>query len=130
LLGLNIHELNIAEAVLKAVQTEALRYPGSFPRKVGVRVGELAAVDPEALRFCFDAIIRETDLGSLQLEVEVCPLRHRCQDCGQEFIVRDYDFCCPQCGSERSVCISGDELGLAYLEVEEYEPSADGAERS
>jgi hydrogenase nickel incorporation protein HypA/HybF len=125
-----MHELNIAEAVLKAVQTEAMRHPGSLPRKVGVRVGELAAVDPEALRFCFEAIIRETDLESLRLEVELCPLRHRCQDCGQEFIVRDYDFRCPQCGSERSVCISGDELDLAYLEVEEYEPSAAGAKSS
>ena len=125
-----MHELSIAEAVLKAVQSEALRHPGSHPRIVGVRVGELAAVDPEALRFCFDAIIRKTDLESLQLEVEVCPLRHRCQDCGQEFIVRDYDFRCPQCSSERGVCISGDELDLAYLEVEEYEPSAAGAESS
>ena len=125
-----MHELNIAEAVLKAVRAEALRHPGSLPRKVGVRVGELAAVDPEGLRFCFDAIIRETDLESLQLEVEVCPLRHRCPDCGEEFIVRDYDFHCPQCGSERGVWISGDELDLAYLEVEEYGPSAAGEESS
>ena len=125
-----MHELNIAEAVLKAVRTEALHLPGSLPRRVGVRVGELAAVDPEALRFCFDTIIRGTDLESLQLEVEVCPLRHRCQDCGQEFIVRDYDFHCPQCVSERGVCISGDELDLAYLELEEYEPSAARTESS
>jgi hydrogenase nickel incorporation protein HypA/HybF len=125
-----MHELNLAEAVLKTVQIEALRHPGSLPRKVGVRVGELAAVDPEALRFCFDAIIRETDLESLLLEVEVCPLRHRCRNCGQEFIVRDYDFRCPQCRGERSVCISGDELDLAYLEMEEYEPSAAGTESS
>ena len=125
-----MHEVNIAEAVLKAVQTEAMRHPGSLPRKVGVRVGELAAVDPEALRFCFEAIIRGTDLESLLLEVEVCPLRHRCQNCGQEFVVRDYDFRCPQCGREGGVCISGDELDLAYLEVEEYEPSAAGTESS
>ena len=125
-----MHEVNIAEAVLKAVQTEAMRHPGSLPRKVGVRVGELAAVDPEALRFCFEAIIRGTDLESLLLEVEVCPLRHRCQNCGQEFVVRDYDFSCPQCGREGGVCISGDELDLAYLEVEEYEPSAAGTESS
>jgi hydrogenase nickel incorporation protein HypA/HybF len=113
--------------VLEAVRTEAVRYPGSVPVKVGVRVGELAAVDQEALRFCFEAITRETELESLQLEIEVCPRRHRCRECQDQFAVRDYELHCPRCGSEDTEFIAGDELELAYLEVEEHEPSAAGA---
>jgi hydrogenase nickel incorporation protein HypA/HybF len=122
-----MHEMGIANSILEAVKTEAARYPGSQPRKVGVRIGELQAIDQDSLRFCFDAIVRETELDGLQLEIELCPRRHRCQACAQEFIVRDYEFKCPQCGEARSECISGDEMALAYLEVEEYEPSAAGA---
>jgi hydrogenase nickel incorporation protein HypA/HybF len=99
-------------------------HPGAYPCKVGVRIGEMAAIDQDALRFCFEAIIIGTDLESLELGIEVCPRRHRCQLCGREFIVRDYDSRCPQCASLETTCISGDELELAYLEVEEYGPSA------
>jgi hydrogenase nickel incorporation protein HypA/HybF len=121
-----MHEMGIANSVLQAVRTEMGLHPGTYPCKVGVRIGEMAAIDPEALRFCFEAIILGTDLESLALGIEVCPRRHRCQLCGREFIVRDYDSRCPQCASLETTCISGDELELAYLEVEEYGPSAVG----
>ncbi len=66
-----MHEMGIANSVLEAVRTEMLRYPGSYPCKVGVRIGELAAIDQDALRFCFEAMVHETDLESLALEIEV-----------------------------------------------------------
>jgi hydrogenase nickel incorporation protein HypA/HybF len=115
-----MHEMGIANSVLEAVRTEVGLHPGTYPCKVGVRIGEMAAIDQDALRFCFEAIILETDLESLELEIEVCPRRHRCQFCAREFVVRDYDSRCPQCASLETTCISGDELQLAYLEVEEY----------
>ncbi len=115
-----MHELGIANSVLQAVRTEAARHPGTLPCKVGIRVGELAAIDQESLRFCFEAITRETEFESLALEVEVCPRRHRCSNCGHEFVVVEYNFGCPQCASLETVHISGDELELAFLEVEEY----------
>ena len=112
--------MGIASSVIEAVRKEAARHPGTLPCKVGIRIGELAAIDQEALRFCFEVIARDTDLESLQLDVEVCPRRHRCSACQREFVVLDYDFRCPQCASLATECISGDELELAYLEVEEY----------
>ncbi|MFI5096007.1 MAG: hydrogenase maturation nickel metallochaperone HypA, partial [Candidatus Acidiferrales bacterium] len=122
-----MHEMGIATSGLEAVRTEMGLHPGTYPCKVGVRIGEMAAIDQDALRFCFEAIVHETDLESLELGIEVCPRRHRCQVCGREFVVRDYDSRCPQCASLETTCISGDELELAYLEVEEYEPSTVGA---
>jgi hydrogenase nickel incorporation protein HypA/HybF len=122
-----MHEMGIANSVLEAVRTEVALHPGTYPCKVGVRIGEMAAIDQDALRFCFEAIIQDTDLAALELAIEFCPRRHRCQVCGREFVVRDYDSRCPQCTSLETTCTSGDELELAYLEVEEYEPSTVGA---
>jgi hydrogenase nickel incorporation protein HypA/HybF len=122
-----MHEMGIANSVLEAVRTEMVRHPGNYPCKVGVRIGEMAAIDQDALRFCFEAMVHETELESLALEIELCPRRHRCQACGRDFVVHDYDSRCPQCASLATACISGDELELAYLEVEEYGPSAVGA---
>jgi hydrogenase nickel incorporation protein HypA/HybF len=118
-----VHELGIAQSVIDAVQTEAARHPGAKPSKVAVRIGELSAIDPDALRFSFEALIRESELEGMVLEIQVCPRRHRCDDCGAEFDVKDFDFRCSQCASTRNECISGEELELAYLELEEHEPS-------
>ena len=125
-----MHEMGIANSILDAVRTEMLRRPDGRATKVGVRIGELAAIDAESLRFCFDALKRETDLDELELEIELCPRRHRCGHCGNEFTVRDYDFACPQCQEFARECLSGDELELAYVEVEEHEPSTAGTQSS
>ena len=123
-----MHEMGIANSVLHAVRTEMQRYPGACASKVCVRVGQMAAIDQDALRFCFEAITRETDLEALQLEVEVCPLRYCCRRCGCEFVVQDYLFRCPDCASLETECIGGDELELAYMEVEEHGTSPVGTQ--
>ncbi|HVO82485.1 MAG TPA: hydrogenase maturation nickel metallochaperone HypA [Terriglobales bacterium] len=122
-----MHEMGIACEVLAAARREAQKYPGRSPRKVGVRIGELTAVDPEALRFCFEVITRDSEMQPLELEIEICPFRFRCLSCGHEFVVRNYETQCPQCAGIKTECIGGQELDLAYLEVEDYEPCAAGA---
>jgi hydrogenase nickel incorporation protein HypA/HybF len=118
--------MGIANSILEAVRTEARRYPAARATKVGIRIGELAAIDAESLRFCLDVLARDTDLDGLQLEIEFRPRRHRCGECDSTFIVRDYDFRCPTCSAITAECVGGDELELAYVEVEEDEPSAVG----
>ena len=117
-----MHEMSIANSVLTAVAKEGARYPDSRVCKVGLRIGELAGIDPESLRFCFEALVKDSDLDGLELEIQFCERRHRCT-CGNEFAVEGYEFQCPSCGNEATACISGEELELAYVEVEEYEPS-------
>jgi len=122
-----MHEMGIANSVLQAVQKELALHRGTYATKVGVRIGEMAAVDQDALRFCFEAITRETEFESLRLEIEISPFRFRCSNCDKEFVVRDYETRCPQCASLETKFVSGDELELAFLEVEEYGTSTVGA---
>ena len=125
-----MHELGIATSVLQAARREAQRHPGARLRKVKVRVGELSGVNPEALSFCFEVLARESNLGSLELEIESCRRRQRCPTCAQTFTVANYDLSCPQCGTAETEFVSGDELELASLEMEDYEPSAAAAQNS
>ncbi len=123
-----MHEMGIAESVLHAVRKQIATCAGARPLKVGLKIGELAGVDPEALRFCFEVMARGTELESLQLEIEFCPRRQRCGECGNEFAVTNYEFKCPQCGCERGDCAGGDELDIAYVEGEEHATSGVGSE--
>jgi hydrogenase nickel incorporation protein HypA/HybF len=118
-----MHELGIAEATLVAIRKEAARYPNTRVATAGLRIGALAGVDASALRFAFEAIVRGTEFETLHLEIEHCPQKQRCLDCGRDFVVRDYDLQCPNCQGLQSDCIGGDELDLVFVEVEEYAAS-------
>jgi hydrogenase nickel incorporation protein HypA/HybF len=87
-----MHEMGIANSVLEAVRQETSKYPGRRPVKVGLRIGEYAGVDCGSLRFCFEAIVRNSPFELLELEIEACPA-----------------------GNGRR----GDELEIAYLELED-----------
>ena len=87
-----MHEMGIASSVLEAVHQELHRYPHQHAAKVGLRIGEFAGVDRESLQFCFEALVKGSEFEPLELELEWC----RAED-GRR----------------------GDELELAYLELEE-----------
>ena len=114
-----MHELSIANSILEAVRKERERLNLARVIKVGVRIGELAGVDPDALSFGFEVLIKDTDLEPLALAIESTSRRHECSRCKHVFTVVDYHVDCPDCGSADTRCIGGDELELAYLEVEE-----------
>ena len=93
-----MHELGIASSILEAVQKEARRHMGMRISKVGVKIGELAGVDVDALQFGFECIVKETEWEGLVLEVQSIPRVQRCPKCGNEFRMTDFDPQCPKCG--------------------------------
>ena len=114
-----MHELSIAQSILDALEGEQANRPGVRLRKVALRIGELAGVDPEALRFAFEILVKDSRWDPLELEIEWCPRQQKCPRCGDTFAVGEFDCSCPRCGEARTTCIAGDELDIAYLEVEE-----------
>jgi hydrogenase nickel incorporation protein HypA/HybF len=114
-----MHEIGIADAIIEASLTEAGRRPGSKLVRVGVRVGVLAGVDGDALRFAFTALIKGTDLDAVDFEIKGCPRRSRCVECGREFESAMYSEPCPGCGSADVALVGGEELDLEYVELDE-----------
>jgi hydrogenase nickel incorporation protein HypA/HybF len=114
-----MHEVGMASSILECVAAEAAKHPGAQVIAVGVRIGELAAVDKNALDFAFECIIGGTEWEHLKLQIEWCPRRQKCLACSEEFPVPDLDLTCPRCGATNSSVIGGTELDIAYLELEE-----------
>ncbi|HLH06105.1 MAG TPA: hydrogenase maturation nickel metallochaperone HypA [Terriglobales bacterium] len=114
-----MHELSIAESILDAVERQAADHPDARFHKIGLRIGELSGIDADALNFSWHAVTQDTSYQQTALEIEFCPRRHRCEQCGQQFTVHDYRTDCPRCRDTNTTCIGGEELDIAYLEVEE-----------
>jgi len=112
-----MHELGLAHDVLRLC---AARLPGGAARLVRVRlaVGELSAVEPDLMRFAWEAVVAGTPHAESMLEVEWRPARQVCEACGEvpERAAGSWLRLCPRC--ERPLRIEGgqelDVLDLAY----------------
>lgn len=114
-----MHEVGIAASVLDAVRSEVASRPGTRAVAVALRIGELAGVDPESLRFGFEALVKKSDLDPLRLDVEFIARTQECFECTLRFAADRYTLACPACGSLRGACIAGDELDIVSIELEE-----------
>ncbi|MCW5982670.1 MAG: hydrogenase maturation nickel metallochaperone HypA [Bryobacteraceae bacterium] len=113
-----MHELGIAQAVIDLAQSQLNGRPPSALRAIGLRLGEVSGVEKDSLSFCFECLVKDTEIERVQLKIELCPLRYRCLDCGREIAGGEWQAKCPSCGATSLAGEGGDELELAYLELE------------
>ena len=108
-----MHELALMDSIVEAIEERL-----GDARVVTVRlcVGRLAAVLPDALRFCFDVCAAGTSMEGAALDIVESPGRGRCRDCGAEVELEDLLSRCP-CGSATVDVIGGEELRLEAVEV-------------
>ena len=107
-----MHELSIADNIINAVKDSAQSRGMLTVSKIGVRIGSLSSVDPDALTFGFDVLKRDQGMMDCELAIEFVKTSARCNKCSHEFEVEDFVFVCPRCAS--SQC----ELEIAYYEGE------------
>lgn len=113
-----MHELGVATQIMDLV-TRVM--DENSARKVGeitVEVGTLSCLDPDSLKFCFQAITKGTRLETARLKIEEIKPRARCRTCNEEYEVRWDDFRCRSCGSSEFDILVGNEISVKELEVE------------
>jgi hydrogenase nickel incorporation protein HypA/HybF len=114
-----MHEIGIADSIIEASQAETGRRAGARLIRVGIRIGALSGVNREALSFALMALTQGTELSAVDFEIQSCSRRDRCLACGHEFESEIYSDPCPICAAKETVLVGGNELDLAYVEVEE-----------
>lgn len=113
-----MHELSLAENLMRIIEDEAIKQRFHRVRSVTLEIGKLAAVEPEAMRFAFDAVTRDTLADSARLELIETPGQGRCADCAALVAMDEMLALCPQCGSGRVRVIGGDRMRVVELEAE------------
>lgn len=112
-----MHELSIAQNIIDIVQENLAPDQRQVVKTVRVKVGKLTNILVDSLMFGFEALAKETNLEGVTLEVEQLPLRIKCNDCGKETDLDDYAFSCPVCDSSAIKVISGQELLVQEIEL-------------
>jgi|YelNatPaOPRAMG01_1025707.scaffolds.fasta_scaffold01570_18 hydrogenase nickel insertion protein HypA len=114
-----MHELSIASSIMGIVLESVPSNEEKHVKIVRVKVGELTAVVPESLEFCFEAITAGTPLEGAKLEIEHIGITGKCKECGGVFKVASLTFYCQYCNSPNIEIISGNELQVSEIETED-----------
>jgi hydrogenase nickel incorporation protein HypA/HybF len=108
-----MHELGLAQEIVDQVSARA---KGARVIRVVLEIGKLAAVLPDALRFCFDLAALETSVEGASLIIIETPGRARCRICdGVVLLDRPFGRCA--CSSTDLEWLSGEELIIKEFEV-------------
>jgi len=116
-----MHELSIAQSIVDIVRQHLPKEEAVSVRSVRLRLGVMAGVVPDSLEFCFAAITEGTPLQGARLEIEQVPLRAHCTGCGRDGEIAPTLFACSECGGTSLTVISGREMQLRDIEVEDCE---------
>ena len=108
-----MHELALT---MEIVDVAVARADGRRVRRVRIAVGKLAAVVPDAMRFCFDVCAKDTVIEGAELEIEETPGVAHCRTCGGKVaLTAPHGYC--GCGSIDLEIVSGQSVYLTEMEV-------------
>ena len=112
-----MHEMSLAEGVLQLIEDAARAQEFSKVTTVWLEIGQLSGVEVEAMKFCFDAVIRDSIADGARLEILATPGTGWCMQCSQTVPMREVFGECPDCGSHQMQVTGGTEMRVKELEV-------------
>jgi hydrogenase nickel incorporation protein HypA/HybF len=113
-----MHEMSLVEGVLQLLEDAAASQGFSRVKTVWLEIGQLAGVEKEALRFCFDVVMHDSIAHQAQLEIIELPGQGWCMQCACSVPMEELFGACPQCGSHQVQVTGGSEMRVKELEVE------------
>jgi hydrogenase nickel incorporation protein HypA/HybF len=123
--GLTMHEVGIAQNLLALAAKSAPDINGAQVHALKIRLGPLAGVSSDELRFGFEVAAQDTPFAGARVEVEETHAAVFCPHCQQDFVLADSEFVlCPVCAAADVRVTQGKELMLVAIEVAEDDGSA------
>jgi hydrogenase nickel incorporation protein HypA/HybF len=115
----DMHELSIALSLVDMACEEAERL-NAHVEALHLRIGALSGVVVEALEFSFALAAAGSAIDGARLVVERTPIVARCPACGVDQIIpSEQHLRCPVCRTSTPDVVSGTELELFALEVQD-----------
>jgi hydrogenase nickel incorporation protein HypA/HybF len=113
-----MHEMSLADGVRQVIEDSAKTNGFTQVKTVWLEIGALAGVEVEAMRFCFDAVLKDTLADGARLEIIETPGQGWCLACGKTVAIEQRYDACPLCDGYQVQATGGLELKVKELEVE------------
>ena len=112
-----MHEMSIAEGIRGIVDEAACAHQVHRISKITLEIGCFAGVEPAALLFAFDVVMRGSAAEGAICEIIALPARASCYDCGERVEITERLALCPLCGGGKLLADGGDEMRIKEMEV-------------
>jgi hydrogenase nickel incorporation protein HypA/HybF len=116
-----MHELSIAQNIIDIVHQYVPENELENVDKVCIKIGEVAGIVTDSLCFGYSALISDTPLKNSSLEIENIPFIISCSKCGSESTGNSGITVCSVCGSYDTKIISGLEMQITEVLLNETE---------
>jgi len=113
-----MHEMSLAEGMLQIIEDNARNGGYGRVKTVWLEIGQLAGVEVEAMKFCFDAVTRDSLAEGARLEIIATEGEGRCPACHKTVRLAERYDPCPACGGCPVEVTGGTEMRIRELEVE------------
>ena len=115
-----MHELGVVFYVVKEVKRVAKENNVSKVRSVTIELGEVSTVIPFYLNDCWNwAASKEEELSGAELKIETIKAVTHCEDCGHDYETVKYKKICPNCKSENTYLLRGNDFTIKEIIVED-----------
>jgi hydrogenase nickel incorporation protein HypA/HybF len=114
-----MHEVSVMRNLLDIVEATAEREGAERIDVIHLRIGEMAGINYESLKFAFEVLSKGTRAEGGRLEYDKVDLLVRCLECSHEFGPEEMVFRCSACGSGRVDIIAGREMEVDYILLDE-----------
>jgi len=114
----SVHELAIAQALVEQAEDVVRSHQAQRATSLTLSIGPLSGVVPELLANAFPLVAAGTLVADATLEFSTTPIVVRCQSCQAETTARINHLVCGACGDWHTRIISGDDLLLQSIELE------------
>jgi hydrogenase nickel incorporation protein HypA/HybF len=119
-----MHELAICQSLMDQVERIALERNAQCVTSIIVGMGPLSGVEAQLLKNAYSIASVGTVAEHAELVFEFLPVRVKCTQCGSETEALPNKLVCKHCGDWRTTLVSGDELLLMSVELENREELA------
>lgn len=114
-----MHELGVVFHVMDTVEKVAKENSVEKVRKVVLELGEVSTVIESYLTSCWKWACEKRPLfNGCELEVEKLEAITYCEECEGTYRTVEYGKICPNCQSERTYLLCGNEFNIKEIEVE------------
>jgi hydrogenase nickel incorporation protein HypA/HybF len=113
-----MHEFRIAEDLSAIVLDTALSNNLLRVTKVNIVFGQMVQIVPDIFEFAFREIVRNSIAESAELYIKIVPVKMKCMNCGNVFMVVENLFACNICSSADLEIVQGKELFIKSIEGE------------
>lgn len=112
-----MHEISLLENVRDILQEHAETQQFSQVKKVTLEIGKLSCVEPEALKFGFEVVMKNSLAENAELNITELEGLAQCDKCKQTITIEALYDPCSICNHPFVTIIQGNEMKIQNLIV-------------